>query len=236
MLRGMSKALIAILALLAAASPVAAAEQRFLVTDFDRVQVEGPFEVALTTGRPSAAIATGSREALDRLSVDVQGRTLRIRPNRSAWSGYPGQRAEPVRIAISTRDLRAGAVSGPGSLVIDRAKGLRLDLSLFGNGRLGAAAVDADQLVVSLTGAGRITLGGKAKTLRASIQGTGDFEAPALRAEDADISTDTAGSVSFTAVRSARVRANGIGAVDVSGPAACTVTGLGAGGVRCGQK
>src|SRR5687768_9807544 len=127
------------------ASPALAIDQRYMVTDFDRVQVDGPFQVTLIVGRPSDATASGSRAALDRVSIEVQGRTLRIRPNRSAWGGYPGRVAGgPVRIMISTRDLVAGAVAGPGSLAIDRAKGLRIELNVTGSGRIGLGAVEAD--------------------------------------------------------------------------------------------
>jgi hypothetical protein len=224
-------------ALLAAAAPATAAERRFLVTDFDRIQVEGPFEVELTTGRPSAAIASGSSLALDRVSIDVQGRTLRVRPNRSAWGGYPGQvSGGTVRIVLSTRDLRAAAVSGPGTLAIDRARGLKVELTITGSGTLAVAAVDADQLVIGLTGSGRIGIAGKAKTLRASIRGSGDLDGAGFRADDADIVTETAGKIAFTAIRAAKVRANGVGKVAISGAPACTVTGLGGGNVRCGTE
>jgi hypothetical protein len=223
-------------ALAAASAPAAAAERRYMVTDFDRVQVEGPYEVTLATGRPSGATATGSQTAIDRVSVEVQGRTLHVRPNRAAWGGYPGQPIGTVRIAATTRELRGGLVTGPGSLVIDRAGGLRLDLNVSGSGRLGVAAVAADQLVVGLAGSGKIMLGGKARQIRASIQGTGDLDAASLRADDADIGADTAGTIALTALRTAKVRANGIGIVEIGGTPACTVTGLGAGGVRCGTN
>ena len=81
---------------LAAAAPAGAAERLYSVTDFDRVQVDGPYQVTLTTGRASGARAEGSAEALERVSIEVQGSTLRVRANRSAWGGYPGERAGPV--------------------------------------------------------------------------------------------------------------------------------------------
>jgi hypothetical protein len=221
-----------------AASPALADDQRIMVMDFDRVQVEGPYQVTLTVGPTSAAVATGSRAALERVTIEVQGRTLRIRPNRSAWGGgYPGERAGgPVTVQASTRELRGASIIGPGSLSIDRAKGLRIDLGVSGSGRLGIANVDADQLVVNLNGSGKIMLGGKARQLRATIGGSGDLDGSAFGADNADLTADTSGAIAFTALRTAKVRANGAGDVAIAGPAACTVTGLAAGIVRCGNS
>ena len=231
----MKRILIAALAFLASATPAAAAERRFSVTDFDRVQVEGPYQVVLVTDRPSAALAVGSREAIDRVSIDVQSRTLRIRPNRSAWGGYPGESAGPVRIELATRLLRAATVNGSGSLAIDKARGLRVELSVAGSGRLGVAMLDADVLIVGLLGSGKVTLAGRAKQLRATIQGTGDLAARDLRAENAQINADTAGSIAVGAGRTAKVTATGQGDVEIVGTPACTVVGHSAAQVSCGR-
>ncbi|MEA3053622.1 MAG: hypothetical protein QOG72_2525 [Sphingomonadales bacterium] len=226
---------IALLALAAAASPAGAAERRYSVTDFDRVQVEGPYQVTLRTGLAAGARAEGSAEALDRITVDVQGSTLRVRPNRSAWGGYPGDRTGPVTISLATRDLRSAAVTGSGSLGIDRAKGLRVDLSVSGSGRLAVDNVDADNLMVGLLGGGRITLSGRAKQLKATVQGSGDLAAAGLRAEDAQVTADTAGTVALEATRTVKLKASGPGDVEISGSASCTVEGLGSGNIRCGR-
>jgi hypothetical protein len=218
-----------------AAAPAGAAERLYPVTDFDRVQIEGPFEVILATGASSRVHASGSAQALERLNVEVEGRTLRISVNRSAWGGYPGQTPGPVRIEAATQDLVRAAVLGSGSLAIDKARGLRLDLSVGGSGRLTVRAVDADQLVVGLLGAGRIGLGGHAKQLRATIHGSGDLDAPALSAEDVQLTADTAGTITLGPARSAKVLATGQGDVTIGGDPACTVENKGAGQVRCGS-
>jgi hypothetical protein len=228
--------IIAALALAAvSASPSLAAERTYSVTDFDRVVVEGPFTVRLATGRNSSAAATGSQQALDRFSIEVQGRTLRVRPNRSAWGGYPGAAVGPVAIEIATRDLRAASVNGAGSLSIDRAGGLRLDLTVEGAGRIAAPALSADLLVVSTIGSGRLQLGGTARELRASVHGWADLDASALTAQGATIVTDSAGRIAVSVARQATVTASGIGEVDIAGTPACTVRGLSAGQVRCGN-
>jgi hypothetical protein len=220
----------------AAAAPAGAAERTYSVTDFDRVQVDGPYRVTLTTGRSSAARAEGSIQALDQVSVDVQGGILRVRRNRSALGSYPSADPGPVAISLTTRDLRSAVVVGSASLDIDRAKGLRVDLSVSGSGRLSVAAVEADTLVVGLLGSGRITLSGRTKQLKASVQGSGDLAASGLTADDAQIGSDTAGNVAVAVARTAKVTSTGAGDVEILGSPACTVSAKGSGRVACGAR
>jgi Putative auto-transporter adhesin, head GIN domain len=219
---------------LAAAVPAGAAERTYSITDFDRVQVDGPYRVTVTTGRSSGARAEGSTEALDHVSIDVQGGTLRVRRNRSAWGSHPGAGAGPVTVALTTRDLRNAAVVGSGSLDIDRAKGLRVDLSVSGSGRLNVSAVEADNLIVGLLGGGRITLAGRTRQLRATVQGSGDLAAAGLSSDDAQIASDTAGNVAVAVARTAKVTATGAGDVEIIGSPTCTIEAKGSGRVTCG--
>jgi formylmethanofuran dehydrogenase subunit C len=179
--------------------------------------------------------ASGSADALDRVSVEVEGRTLRIRANASAWGGTPGQSPGPVRIDVSTQDLARAALLGSGSLAIDKARGLRLDLALGGNGRLSVGAIDADNLVVDLLGSGQITVAGHAKEIHAVVKGSGDVMASGLAADDVQLTADTAGTVIVGSARSAKIVATGLGDVTVGGTPACTVDNKGAGRVRCGS-
>jgi hypothetical protein len=220
---------------LAAAAPAGAAERRYPVTDFDRIRVEGPYDVRVVTSGPSAATATSDPAGLEHVSIDVEGRTLRIRPNRNAWGSSRNATPGPLRVDVTTRDLRSATIIGSGSLSIDRASGLRVDLSLSGSGSLTVAAADADRLDIGLLGAGTIALAGKAKQLRASVQGSGGLDAAALQAADVELTLDTSGSVAVGAVRTAKVRAIGTGDTQIVGKPTCTVTGPAAVYVKCGR-
>jgi hypothetical protein len=227
---------IAAFAAVLAAAPAGAADRTYPVTDFDSVRVEGPFEVSLATGLSSHVQASGAPEALERLSVEVEGRTLRIRVNPSAWGGYPGQSPGRVRIVAATRDLVRASVVGSGSLDVDKARGLRLDLAVGGSGHLKVRALEADNLNVGLVGSGQIGLGGHARQMRATIQGSGDLDGAALRADDLILGADTAGSIILGPARTAKVRATGAGDVTIGGTPACTVDAKGAGRVLCGPQ
>jgi hypothetical protein len=225
-----------VLLLALAALPAHAAERRFSVTGFDRIQIDGPYEVTLATARSSSASASGSAVALDGVLINVEGRTLRIRPKRGAWGGYPGEDGGPVRIQLGTAELRAAALSGSGSLAIDKLKGMRIDLSLSGSGRLSVASVEADQLNAASLGSGKLVLAGKVKSLRTAIQGSGSLEGEGLSADDATVTADTSGEIALAVRRAANVTSSGAGGTRISGSPACTVKRLGAGSVRCGAS
>ena len=231
----MNRIMLAALAAVSAAAPASAAERRFTITDFDRIQVDGPYDVTLATGRAGAATATGSNAALDRVSIEVQGRTLRIRPSSSTWGGYPGGRIEPLKIAVATHELRGAALSGPGSIAIDKARAMRFDVAVAGSGRIGIGSVEADHLTVGLMGSARISLGGKAKELVATVQGAGDLDARQLMAEEAKVNADTAGNIAIAVRRAADVTATGQGDTTIIGNPSCNVKGLASGRVACGN-
>ena len=226
--------MLAVLALVAAA-PAEAAERRFTVSGFEKVQVEGPFQVTVVTGKGSGAVATGSQQALDQISIVAEGRTLRIRPNRSAWGAPPKAGEGGLKVALSTHELTAATLAGSGTLAIDKARGMRLDVALSGSGRITIGQVEADRLNLQMLGAGALVLSGRAKSLRATVTGQGALDAAGLVADDAEIAADSTGNITLGVRRAAKVASSGAGDVTISGTPACTLSGSGAGRVRCGK-
>ena len=192
--------------LLLAAAPAAAAERGYSVTSFDRVRVEGPFEVVLTTGKAVSARASGSAEAIERLSLRVEGRTMLIRPGLSAWGGYPGKQSGPPRI-----------------------------LTVEGSGQISVGALDADNASLAVAGSGAIEAAGRGKQASAVARGTAEIRAAGLAVSDLTLASESAGAVTMNASRSARVSVMGPGPVTVEGNAACEVKKLGSGPVSCGN-
>jgi hypothetical protein len=230
----MARVLLVLPALLALAAPAAGEERRYSVGDFDRVIVEGSYQVHLVTGRASGASAQGRRDALDRVSIDVQGQTLRIRRNRNAWSGAPGADLGIVTLELTTRNVRSARLIGPARLDLEGARGLTLELSVEGSGNLHAAGVDADRLSLALLGSGRLDVAGATRALTGNFQGSGDIAATALVARNATIVSTTSGAVALTVNGPAAVTNNGVGGVRILGRPLCTIAGIGADQVRCG--
>lgn len=213
------------------AAPAAAATRNYSVTSFDRIRVDGAYKVTLTTGVAPYANASGSQQALDAVAIGVEGRTLVIRVNRSAWGGYTAQWAGPVEIGLGTHDLSAAWVNGSGSLAIDAVRGLTFDLAVQGSGAASIDRVAVDQFKLGLAGAASARLAGRAPRLTALLRGSSSLDATGLAVKDATIGAEGPSIVSLSASNSAKIDASGAATVAVTGSPACTVRTLGSASV-----
>ena len=213
----------ALLAAALAASPATAAERNFSVPSFERIRVDGPYKVSLKTGVAPFAVASGSPEAIDAVSIGVEGQTLIIRKNPSSFGGYPGKAPGPVEIEVGTHDLSTAWLNGSGSLAIDRVRGLSFDLAVQGSGSASIGSTDVDQFKVGISGAGNATVAGKAPRLTAIVRGTSKLDAGALTAKDALIGVEGPSDVRVIATATAKIDARGTSTVEIGGNPACTV-------------
>lgn len=215
-----------------AGAPADAATRNFGVSGFDRIRVDGPFKVRLATGVAPFAVATGgSAAALDSVAIDVQGRTLVVRTNRSSWGGYPGEAKGPVEISIGTHDLNAAWVNGSGSLAIDQARGLSFDLSVQGAGSASIGSVAVDQLKVAISGTASASIAGTAPKLTAIVRGISSLDASGLAVKDSVIGAQGPATVRASITNTARVDAQGAATVELAGRPACTVKAAGSASV-----
>jgi hypothetical protein len=214
--------LIASAAVFLIACPAQAATRNFGITGFDKVRIEGPFDVALKTGIAPYARASGSPAALDRVAIDVRGDTLVVHTDVNAWGG-DSQNVGPVEISLGTHDLSAAWVTGSGSLSIDRARGLSFDLSIAGSAIADVAQADVDQLNVTLVGTASATLGGRAGKMVALVRGISALDAANLAVKDAALSADGTAKIKANVSNSVTVGATGPATVELDGHPACTL-------------
>jgi hypothetical protein len=229
--------LLPVLALLLVSLPANAAERTYSVGSFDRIRVEGPFDVRLVAGKSPGARAEGTTRATEGLDIRVEGTTLIIRAALNGWGEQPvaGSPGAPV-IRVSTQAIRSATVIGGGQLTIDGAiKGQRVDLSVTGSGSLGVAGLNADQLNASLLGSGSMKLGGRAARVRLATSGSGVIDAAPLSAGDLILRLDGTGETRATARFTANVTTSGLGAATVYGSPACTVKAIAGGPISCGK-
>lgn len=225
------------LLLFALATPVSAAERKIGLGSFDRLRVEGPFDVRVATGRSPGGAISGERDAIDAIDVRLDGTTLVVRSGAGDWGERPrGDVDAPAVITLTTPSLMSAAVFGGARVTIGRMKAPRVDLSVSGTGGLALTAADADQLNATLIGSGAMSIGGRAARARLVTNGPGTIDAVALEAGELFVRLDGLGATRARARYTAQVTNTGLGTVVIDGNARCTVKALAGGPVTCGPK
>ncbi len=227
----------ALLALALAPSPALAAERVFSVGSFERVRVDGPYEVRIVTGVSPGARASGDRQLIERVAIAVNGTTLSVRLGSGGWGEtFRSDNAAPPIITLSTPRLTGMAVSAGARAAVNRMAGQRVELSVAGSASLTVDRVEADQFTGSLLGAGTLTVAGRANRVRLVSDGTGTIDAAAMMARDLMVQLDGLGETRAAAQSTAQVTTTSLGKVTVTGKATCTVKALAGGPVVCGTK
>jgi hypothetical protein len=213
------------LLLLTAAS--SAPERSFMVGSFDRLRVDGPFDITVVTGSPKA-VAAGEARALDEVAIRAEGTTLFV----SAGPLGAGRQGVPAKVTIAVPALRAVLLNGAGRVHIAEMRGDRIDVTLNGAGTVEVGAMQAEEANVSLTGSGALVLGGKAGRARLRSYGAGSIDAAGLTANEAVLVSQSSGAMRVGVRYNAQIVANGVGGVAVIGAPECRVSGTGP--VDCG--
>lgn len=217
---------------------VAARDRSVGVGSFDRVRIEGPFDVTLATGGSPRAMIGGDPRAAEMVEVRTDGTTLAVRMRTDGR----GERAAaaptaPLRIALSTNALKSVAVIGGARVTVGRIKAARIDLSVSGTGQMEVAAAEGPQLAATVIGSGGIAIrGGYVNTARLSTNGPGRIDADAMEAGDLFVRLDGLGETKAKARYTAEVSNSGLGQVTIGGAPKCRVRSAGGGPVRCGVQ
>ncbi len=218
------------LAALAAASAWAA-ERKFTVSNFDEIEVAGPFDVVVNVGKSVSVRAVGAQRDLDRLKVEVSGGELHIGTRERGW--FDWSKTEPVKLWVTVPSLKAASLAGSGDMQIDRVKADNFTGSIAGSGDLSIASLNATTAKFSIAGSGDLTASGSCRTASASIAGSGDVNIGGLRCQSLTGSIAGSGNINANATQTAKISLMGSGDVVVSGGAKCDVSKMGSGSVRC---
>ena len=219
------------------AAPAPVVSRTVSVGSFDRLRVEGPFEVRVTTGSPRATI-TGDPQAAEGVAVRIDGTTLSVRKGTGGWGEQPrggGGASGPTVVTLSTPGLVSASVAAGGRLTIAAMRGMKADVTVSGNGSLALAAADTDQLNATMIGTGQMTLGGRAARARLIASGPGAIDATGLAVNDLTVHLDGVGEIKAAARYTAQVTNSGLGSVTITGNAKCRVDAAAGGPVACGK-
>jgi hypothetical protein len=220
-----------ILLFLTAAS--APQQKTYLVSGFERVRVDGPYQVDIVRG-PSSARAEGDAKALDQLDVHVDGNTLVIGAGTRGWELRAGESVAAPHVSLSTPVLSAVTVNGAGTVRVAEMRAPRSAIAINGPGAVTVAGFDADDLNAAMIGAGTLTISGTARHVRVRSNGAGSFDGSGFTANDAVLISESSGTMRLGVRYTAQVMALGIGTVHLDGAPKCTI--IGSGPVECAGK
>ena len=217
------------------AVPATAAEKRVAVGSFDRVRVNGPFEVTYVTGSPNARVS-GDERVIERVELRVDGTTLTIRNRQGGDERAVPALTEPATVTLSSPSLTSASVFAGGRLSATRIKGTRVDLAVSGAGVIAVADAVADQVNATVIGTGTVTLAGRAAKARYVMNGAGRIDARKLDAGDVLVLLDGPGEIAAAARYDAQVTNTGLGAVSIAGAPKCNVRARAGGPVACSGR
>lgn len=223
-------------ALLAVVAPAQAAERRWPIGSVERLRVEAPVAVRVTTGAGTGVTATASdRAMLDALDVSASGGTLVIRWS-AARRGRPATVADRLVVTVATPRLTGAALYAAAPVTVSAMRGDRVIISNAGAGTLDVARIDATELAATLAGEGTVTLAGRATSVRLVANGPAVLDAQALSADRLNVQASGDAVVRAAARFQAEVIATQAAQVDVAGRPQCAVRAATGSAVRCGAR
>jgi len=205
----------------------------FPVGSFTAIEVAGPYDVTVVTGKAASVNAQGPQKLIEAMEVSLDGDKLRIRPRRQGMFSGMNWSGGNATVAVSVPALRAAALAGSGDLTVDRVNGEQFTGAVAGSGDLRLGNVAVKSLKLAVAGSGTATVAGQTNEASYAVAGSGDLDAVGLTAASARIDVAGSGNVRARVTGEAKASVAGSGDVEISGGARCQTSKHGSGDVRC---
>lgn len=213
------------------AMPAVAASRDYPAEGFTRVELKSAATVAIATGPRFAVHVEGDPELVRRLAVDVRGDMLVL-----GWNGNGTVRdANNLNITITMPRVAGAAISGAGTMTIDRVDGSEFAGDVGGAGTIRIAQLRVPHTALAMSGTGQIVAAGHTGRLEANVSGVGSIDTANLAADAGSFAMSGTGRINARVNGPAAVSLSGMGSVVVAGDARCAVQKSGLGSVRCGR-
>ncbi len=195
---------------------------------FTRIQVEGPFEVSIQQGTADAVSYLAPAAVADRLIVEVDGNTLRIRnkhdnwstDEKSWWSSKSWWHTHPkIKLFVTVRSLDAIKASGACNLSFAGSlTSTSLKLVTRGSASI-RGDIQVQKLYASIAGSGLIRLSGHCEMAETHISGSGVLAAKELVTAKTNVYISGSGHADINASSQIDARLHGSASVAYTGDA-----------------
>lgn len=214
-----------LLALPAGAADMAQEERQ--VSGFHAVVLKTVGELEITQGDRERLVVEAEPAVLPKIGTVVRDGVLYIEGKAS-----PIITERPIRFSLGVRELRALEASATGAVALNGISGAALAIDAAGSSNISGSRLDVGELRVRLSGAGNVTLEGRAKRQAVRISGAGQYRAGQLASEQASVSLSGAGNAVVNAAQALEVELSGSGNVRYIGDPAIKQKVSGAGSVQ----
>ncbi len=166
----------------------------FSLDDFTDIETSGAFIVRIKRGAVFSVVADGEDEGLDNLTVKVDGNTLKAYRGRNGVFNWTDN--ERVGITITMPDIDGLDLSGACRARITGFRNLDdLAVDLSGASKAALSVDGVNELNVSLSGAAKVELAGRAANFQADLSGASRLDATQMRVDNAEVDASGAGRV-----------------------------------------
>jgi hypothetical protein len=171
-------------------SGVVASESRPM-SNFDSIRLEGSADVTVSFGDSASVVVEAEDNILPLIETFVRGSELVIR-----WKPLTTvSEAEPVRVTVTMKSLKAASLPGSGNITIAGMNGGEVELDLPGSGDITADGI-VDSVGAKIGGSGNI-LCGDLQATSATVKLTGSGNVTVFASESVDVTISGSGSVTY---------------------------------------
>jgi hypothetical protein len=218
----------------AAAADETATENRVIDARVTRVRLDGVVDLKVRQGAVPSLVISGNNRLVGQTTSRQNGDTLII--ENDEHSGRSGRRSSlrvelvlPALRELTSESLGRSDVSGfygenlhlaldgAGSMTMHDSSYRVVKVTLGGLGSMTLQGLNAELIELNLEGAGYVTLEGRAKTLRANMEGLGGLDAKQFMADSVSVDLSGLGSATVNAHVNANLNLSGLGSVTVYG-------------------
>ncbi|PHN02647.1 head GIN domain-containing protein [Flavilitoribacter nigricans] len=182
------------------------------LSSFDKVVLTNNAKVYLRQGSRQSVEVEAQQNIIDNLVTEVSGDTWKIRFDKSV------RRYEGMKVYITIPTLEGARVSGSGSIIGENTfTGLdELGVSISGSGNI-SLDVEANMIDSHISGSGDIRLAGTTDKHGISISGSGEVEAYDLISDSCKVRISGSGDCEVEVKEDLEVRISGSGDVNYKG-------------------
>ena len=187
-------------------------EKSYDVGMFDKIYLQGPYEVHLRQGSECKLTIRANDSYFEYLDIDSSDDELSIVLDEKKF-----RKTRAVEVYVTFRNLKKLSIEGAVDLMCEnQIKTDNLKLEFEGAGKVDLD-VQAEKIISEIAGVGHFIITGKTTYHKVEFSGIGSYDAQELHSQYTIVESNGIGSVKVFASNKFRGEANGIGSVDYFG-------------------